>query len=51
MAAQAQQMKGAVPDKKPQTLDPAGNPAGGVDANLFQNPKGETVGERTVPTT
>lgn len=47
----AAQQQGAVPQKKPQALDAAGNPAGGVDANLHQNQPGTTPGLRTVPTT
>lgn len=38
--------KGSVPSANPQKLDPAGNPAGGVDANLFQNQPGQTPGVR-----
>lgn len=51
LALQQQQMQGAVPQKKPQALDAAGNPAGGVDNNLSQNQPGTTPGLRTVPTT
>ncbi len=32
--------KGAAPGEKPRTLDNAGNPAGGTDSNVFQNPQG-----------
>lgn len=35
---------GTVPQEAPATLDPAGNPAGGVDANAFQNQPGVTPG-------
>jgi hypothetical protein len=32
--------QGMVPPKNPQSLDNAGNPAGGVDSNAFQNQPG-----------
>lgn len=42
----AQAPKGAVPNASPEQLDPAGNPSGGVDANMFQNQPGQTPGVR-----
>jgi hypothetical protein len=40
------QAKGATPTASPATLDAAGNKAGGVDANLIQNPPGQATGVR-----
>ena len=38
--------KGATPPPATQTLDVAGNPSGGTDANMFQNQPGATPGLR-----
>lgn len=38
--------KGVTPPANPESLDNAGNRAGGVDANMFQNQEGETPGMR-----
>jgi len=46
MAQEAAMSKGSVPDPKPRSLDAAGNPAGGVEANMVQNPPGTTPGLR-----
>jgi hypothetical protein len=45
-AAAMQGVKGSVPPAKAISLDNAGNPAGGTDGNLFQNPEGATPGLR-----
>jgi hypothetical protein len=48
---QGQGGMGVVPSPAGQSLDAAGNPAGGVENNLNQNPAGQTPGLRAVPTT
>lgn len=39
---------GRTPDARPRGKDAAGNPAGGTDDNLFQNPSGVTPGVRAI---